>query len=139
MTDKLKFIMYADDTTIYFSLEDFEPATRERNINSELEKIIICIKLNKLSLNVKKTKSVIFSRKQKPIAAITLSINGEDIENVEHFNFLGIILDEKLSWINHINMLSNKISKVIGVMYKLKTFYLNTYYLYYTMPLFLLI
>ena len=45
-------------------------------------------------------------------------INGEDIENVEHF--LGIILDEKLSWINHINMLSNKISKVIGVMYKLK-------------------
>ena len=43
-----------------------------------------------------------------------------DIENVEHFNFLGIILDKKLSWINDINMLSNKISKVIGVMYKLK-------------------
>ena len=67
-----------------------------------------------------KKKSVIFSRKQKQIAAITLSINGEDIENVEHFNFLGIILDEKLSWINHISMLSNKILKVIGVMYKLK-------------------
>ena len=49
-----------------------------------------------------------------------MSINREDIENVEHFNFLGITLDEKLSWINHINMLSNKISKVIGVMYKLK-------------------
>ena len=59
-------------------------------------------------------------RKQKPIDAITLSINGEYIDNVEHFNFLGIILDEKLSWINHINMLSHKISKVIGVMYKLK-------------------
>ena len=67
----------------------------------------------------KTTKSVIFSRKQKQIAAITMSINGEDIENVEHFNFSGIILDKKLSWINHINMLSNKISKVIGVMYKL--------------------
>ena len=68
----------------------------------------------------KKTKSVIFNRKQKQIAEITLSINGEDIENVEHFNFLGIILDENLSWKNHIDMLSNKISKVIGVMYKLK-------------------
>ena len=75
------------------------------------------LKLNKLFLNVKKTKSVNFSRKQKQIAAITLSINGEDIENVEHFNFLGIILDEKLSWINHINMLSNKISKVIKEIY----------------------
>ena len=83
MTDKLKFIMYADDTTIYFSLEDFDPATRERDINSELVKINLWLKLNKLSLNVKKTKSVIFSRKQKQIAAITLSINGEDIENVE--------------------------------------------------------
>ena len=68
----------------------------------------------------KKTKSVIFSRKQKQIAAITLSVNKEDTENVEHFTFLGIILDEKLSWINHINMLSNKISKVIGEMYKHK-------------------
>ena len=112
--------MYADNTTIYFSLEDFDPATRERDINSELEKINIWLKLNKLSLNVKKTKFVIFSRKQKQIAAITLSINGEDIEHVEHFNFLGIIMDEKLSRINHINMLSNKISKVISVMYKLK-------------------
>ena len=46
--------MYADDTTIYFSLEDFDPATRERDINSELEKINIWLKLNKLSLNVKK-------------------------------------------------------------------------------------
>ena len=90
VTDKLNFIMYADDMTIYFSLEAFDPATRERDINYELEKINIWLKLNKLSLNVKKTKSVIFSRKQKQTAAITLSINGEDIENVEHFNFLGI-------------------------------------------------
>ena len=120
VTEKLKFIMYADDTTIYFNLDDFDPATIERDINSELEKINVWLKLNKLSLNVKKTKSVIFNRKQKQIAEITLSINGEDIEHVEHFNFLGIILDENLSWKNHINMLSNKISKVIGVMYKLK-------------------
>ena len=80
-------------------------ATRERNISSEFEKINVWLKLNQLSLNVKKTKSVIFNRKQKQIAAITLSINGEDIENIEHFNFLGIILDENLSWKNHINML----------------------------------
>ena len=87
VTEKIKFIMYADDTTIYFNLEDFDPATIERDINSELEKINVWLKLNKLSLNVKKTKSVIFNRKQKQIAEITLSINGEDIENVEHFKY----------------------------------------------------
>ena len=50
MTDKLKFIMYADDTTIYFNLEDFDPATIERDINSELEKINVWLKLNKLRI-----------------------------------------------------------------------------------------
>ena len=112
MTDKLKFIMYAaaaDEMTIYFNLEDFDHATIESDINSELEKINVWLKLNKLSLIVKKTKSVIFNVEQKQIAAITLCINREDIENVEHFNFLCI-----MSWKNHINMLSNKISKVIG-------------------------
>ena len=54
VTENLKFIMYADDTTIYFSLEDFDPATRERYINSEVEKINLWLKLNKLSLNLKK-------------------------------------------------------------------------------------
>ena len=32
VTEKLKLLMYADDTTIYFNLEDFDPATIERNI-----------------------------------------------------------------------------------------------------------
>ena len=54
VTEKLKFIMYADDTTIYFNLEDFDPATIERDINSELEKINVWLKLNILSLNVKR-------------------------------------------------------------------------------------
>ena len=65
VTKKLQFIMYADDMTIYFNLEDFDPVTIERDINSELENINVWLKLNKLSLNVKKTKSVIFNRKQK--------------------------------------------------------------------------
>ena len=55
VSEKLKFIMYADDTIIYFNLEDFDPATNERDIDSKLEKINVWLKLNKLSLNVKQT------------------------------------------------------------------------------------
>ena len=47
VTDKLKFIMYADDTTIYFNLKDFDPGTIKRNFNSELEKINVCLKFKK--------------------------------------------------------------------------------------------
>ena len=39
VADKLNFIMDADDTTIYSNLEDFDPTIKERDMNSELEKI----------------------------------------------------------------------------------------------------
>ena len=53
-SDKCKFIMYADDTTIYFNLENFDPETLNNEINSELEKISTWLKMNKLSLKTQK-------------------------------------------------------------------------------------
>ena len=48
--------MYADDTTIYFNLEDFDRYNLEQVITNELENITLWLKRNKLSLNVQKTK-----------------------------------------------------------------------------------
>ena len=52
--------MYAYDTTIYFNLIDFSKKCREASINGELEKVNTWLKLNKLALNVDKTKSILF-------------------------------------------------------------------------------
>ena len=52
--------MYADDTTLYSSLENFDSNNIEREINYELEKVNLWLKANKLSLNVKKTKCMFF-------------------------------------------------------------------------------
>ena len=52
--------MYADDTTIYFSLDKFPGENREIAVNSELEKVNTWLKLNKLSINVNKTKCMFF-------------------------------------------------------------------------------
>ena len=86
----------------------------------------IWLKLNKLTLNTTKTKSMVFPRKHKQIKPLHFSIDGEveiEIENVSSFNFLGITLDESLTWKNHIDLIKNKISKTIGVFYRLaKTF-----------------
>ena len=59
--------MYADDTTIYFNLEDFDPDNVSNEINNELEKITKLLQINKLSLNTQKTKLMVFHRKQKHI------------------------------------------------------------------------
>ena len=90
ISNKLKFIMYADDTTIYFNLENFDPYHLKRDINNELEKITLWLKMNKLSLNVQKTKLMIFHRKQKQISELNIAINDTDIERVESFDFLGL-------------------------------------------------
>ena len=84
--------MYADDTTIYFNLEDFDQNCLETDINNELEKVNLWLKLNKLYLNTQKTKLMVFHRKQKKIREIHLSINDIQIEQVPTFNFLGITL-----------------------------------------------
>ena len=68
-SNKFKFLMYADDTTIYFNLEDFPIENREVLINNELEKVNKWLKLNKLAVNVDKTKSMLF-HKRRPVTPI---------------------------------------------------------------------
>ena len=53
--------MYADDITIYFSLDEFLRENREIAVNNEPEKVNTWLKLNKLSINVNKTKCMFFS------------------------------------------------------------------------------
>ena len=51
---------------------------------------------------------------------IDLQINAQPIERVKNFIFLGLTLDETLSWKTHIQDVSNKISKTIGILNRLK-------------------
>ena len=80
--------MYADDTTLYFNLEDFNSVTMNDDINSCLDKINVC---NKLTVNVSKTKFMVF-QKHRNVPNLNLSLNNINIESVSHFIFLGIIL-----------------------------------------------
>ena len=61
-SEKLRSLMYADDTTIYFNLEDFETNNFEIEINAELQKVSMWLKKNNLFLNLDKTKLMIFHR-----------------------------------------------------------------------------
>ena len=60
ISNTLKCIMYADDTTIYFNTEDFPKDNLAKHITTELDKVDVWLKHNKLSLNVEKTKYMTF-------------------------------------------------------------------------------
>ena len=92
------------------------------NINVELNNIQEWLSINKLSLNVKKTKFMIFHYRQRNIdnLILDLQISFEKIERVAEFDFLGLTVDENLNWNAHIQKVSNKIFRTLGVMCRLK-------------------
>ena len=130
VSDKFKCIIYADDTTLDEPICSFKNQTGtslkeiENAINSELEKVVEWLALNKLSLNAKKTKMMLFHYKQRNVknAIPKLKINGITIERVKEFNFLGLTIDENMTWKAHAQKIANKISQVIGTLKRLKHF-----------------
>ena len=115
-------IIYADDTTLFFALNASTTSQNDisSNINSELNKVLDWLKLNKLSLNINKTKAMAFHTLQRSFETPHISLNNEMINWVTKFDFLGITLDSSLTWKEHINKISFKISRTIAVMNKLK-------------------
>ena len=120
--------MYTDDTNLLSTICRFQcPASSDssltNNINKELIKVSDWLAVNKLSLNVNKTKYMIFHPRQKnllPAQIPQIMINNKPIEKVENFKFLGVIIDQNLSWNIHINHIANKLSRVCGILTKLK-------------------
>ena len=94
-----KFIMYADDTTLFSNLKSFEP--KEYLINAELSNVIEWLNINKLSLNKSKSKYMIFHVPNKDIQYLTLKIDNVIIEKVDEFSFLGLTVDTNLNWKRH--------------------------------------
>ena len=123
VASKLELILYADDTTLFASLSSLKNESDNiKTLNGELKSVSKWLKLNKLSLNLEKTKAMLFHTYQRRVHYPKLSIDGFDIDFVPKFNFLGLIIDENLNWKFHIKAISSKISKAIGVMARLKNY-----------------
>ena len=84
--------MYADDTTLYFNLKDIDSVNMNDDINIHSEKINVWLKLNKLTVNVSRTKFMNF-HKRRNTPQLDLLLNDMKIEQLSNFTFLNIILD----------------------------------------------
>lgn len=117
----LDIISYADDTTLIGTFEKFKK--KRVSVEFEISRISNWLLANKLSLNIIKTKFMIFHKGNKSLPNTeNFKINGKAIERVKSFIFLGLTIDDKLTWKNHINKVCNKISKVNGILNKFKNF-----------------
>ena len=99
-------------------------------LNHKLLLVCTWLNINKLSLNINKTKFMIFHPYRKEVSHLTPSMKIIDtvIENLKEFNFLGVYLDSHMIWKCPIDKLALKLSKHTGILNKLKH-YLPSYIL----------
>ena len=105
-----KSILFADDTTLYYSSKCIQDLYH--TMNSELDILSDWFKANKLSLNAKKTNYMIF-KKQRNLQIntnIDILIDSTILEKSNTVKFLGIYIDDKLTWQDHIEHCRKKMS-----------------------------
>ena len=118
---ELSTLLFADDAVLTFSHESLKYL--ERRFNTEIQKMHHWFIANKLTLNLKKTKFMLFSQKKKKKTKehkFRLNINKFCIKQVSEMKYLGAILDNKLNWHNHIQYLCTKLAKAAGIIYKVR-------------------
>ena len=113
-------ILYADDTNIFITGKNID--TMVEIINNEICKLVEWLHMNKLFLNIEKTQYMIFSLRKKIKPEKDIYIQDKIIQQVEYTKFLGIFIDCKMSWINHINHVKSKVAKGIGILCKARKY-----------------
>lgn len=111
-------IQFADDTTLFLTGNDLPiMCTTMSDSLTEVSKWLIA---NRLSLNIDKTKYIIFSQKFIPFNNDTVvCINGVPLERVRCFNFLGINIDDQLNFKSHISNVCTRLARSLGILYKM--------------------
>ena len=90
-----------------------------RNFETISTLLVNWVDLNGLALNLKKTKYMIFHRQHLQLDR-EFKISGKVIDRETEVRFLGVIVDDKLTWSKHISTVKTKMARYIGIMYKLK-------------------
>ena len=110
--------LFADDTLIYIVSDSIEDATTKMNHDLSIISHKLC--QNKLKLNVSKTKAMIITNGNIDKNNIDLNINGEKIEIEHKIKYLGVIIDDKLSFDQNVNHVCRKVGLKVNVLNRLR-------------------
>ena len=116
-SDVIFSLLFADDSNMFISGKN--PDDLVIKMNTEIVKVVDWLKINKLSLNLKKTHFIIFRKsRQKLNLENELFIDGIKIEMKTHTKFLGVLIDQHLTFEEHCKFIKGKIARGIGILYK---------------------
>ena len=102
---------FADDTHLFHVLKKHNGKYRTRKLNNDLKALTHWLLANKISLNASKTEMIYFRKKGTQRPELKIVLNGIKIEPKSKIKYLGLIFDEHLTWIPHINTIVSKLKR----------------------------
>ena len=113
--------MYADDTVMYFT--NLCTSEIARVVQDDLNRVVQWMESSRLILNQSKTKSMLFGSWQNLAKSpnFCIQLYGKTLERVAKFSYLGVVLDENLSWKDHVEYVSSKVSRRLGLWSRIRS------------------
>ena len=115
----LSCCLYADDANFFTRHHNIDTLTT--TLNNEMKKIMRWTSANKLTINTEKTHYLIFTLKFTIYRLLLcISLNNAALEEKDHTKFLGVIIDNRLKYKDHLHYLKPKVAKTIGIINKVE-------------------
>ena len=114
-------ILYADDTVIFTAASNIDQL--QLTLSLDLNNVSNWLTANGLFLNLKKTEFVLFGTRQRLVRSEShspLCMEGKEVNQVKSFKYLGVLLDECLSFNDHISYLRSKVASRRGLLSRLR-------------------
>ena len=114
-------MLYADDTVIFSAASSIDQL--QLNLSLDLNVVSNWLTANGLFLNLKKTEYIVFLTQQRLIRSEShspLCMEGKEVNQVKSFKYLGVLLDECLSFNNHVNYVRSKVASRLGLLSQLR-------------------
>ena len=109
-------VMYADDILYHRPILD---SCELEEVQSDITNLEEWSDDHLLQLNPRKCKSMILSKKRCPTTnSVSLYLYGSELEEVEIFKYLGVLLSKNLSWSDHISELCTKARRILGLLHR---------------------
>lgn len=121
-TGYFDFTMFADDCILVCSAPKNDLDSLFVGINESLSQVYDWLCANKIKINCDKTKYILYSYRGTPEVRSPIMVGDGVIGGVDCIKYLGVYLDRHLSYSHHVNKISVRISRAVGIFHKIKFF-----------------
>ena len=112
--------LFADDTALM--MQNKNPSKLQEKIKKKLINVELFLRKNKLTLSCDKTTCITFGPGKNCLKAFKLTMNDKPLKQSTVAKYLGIFIDDKLSWAHHVQCLCEKISQKTEIFYKIRIY-----------------